>query len=171
MSGHGKKHLFRGAMAGVAGGLVASWVMNEFIEGPGKKLQESVQDGRPEQKSQDDDATMKMADAVVEFTTGGRHLSHQGKEKGGPIVHYSYGALAGGFYGALAEFWEAPKAGLGSILGIVLFGAGDLVAVPALHLSASPTDESPSDLLSPFLSHVVYGVTAEVSRRAIRSLL
>jgi hypothetical protein len=89
MSGHGKKHLFRGAMAGVAGGLVASWVMNEFIEGPGKKLQESVQDGRPEQKSQDDDATMKMADAVVEFTTGGRHLSHQGKEKGGPIVHYS----------------------------------------------------------------------------------
>lgn len=38
-----EKHLFRGILAGVAGGLAASWVMNEFIAGPGKKLQQSLQ--------------------------------------------------------------------------------------------------------------------------------
>lgn len=175
MSGRGGKHALRGAMAGIAGGLLASWVMNEFMEGPGKKLNESLQDGGSRQKagdqSEDETATMKAADAVVELTTGGRHLSHEGKEKGGPIVHYSYGALMGGLYGALSEFWDAPKAGMGTIFGMVLFGAGDLVAVPALHLSGSPADQPPSALMNPFLSHIVYGVTTEVSRRAIRPLI
>lgn len=175
MSEHTRKHVFRGTLAGVAGGLFASWVMNEFMEGPGEKIGKSLEDGSPEQKSQekseDENATMKAADAVVEFTTGGRHLSREGKEKGGPIVHYSYGALVGGVYGTLSEFWNAPKAGLGSIFGIVLFGAGDLVAVPALHLSGSPSDQPPSSLVNPFLSHIVYGVTTEVSRRAIRPLM
>lgn len=175
MSGHNGKHVLRGTMAGVAGGLFASWLMNEFMEGPGKKLGESLEDGgakqKPQKSSDDEDATMKAADAVVEFTTGGRHLSREGREKGGPIVHYSYGALVGGLYGALTEFWSAPKAGLGSIFGIVLFGAGDLVAVPALHLSGSPSEQPPSAWVNPFLSHIVYGVATEVSRRAIRPLI
>lgn len=172
MNDHNKKHPLRGAMAGVAGGLIASWVMNEFMEGPGKKLQESVQDGASRQKTpEDESATMKMADEVVEFTTGGRHLSREGKEKGGPIVHYCYGALMGGLYGALAEVWNTPKAGLGALFGTVLFGAGDLVAVPALHLSTPPTEQPPSALTNPFLSHLVYGVTTELSRRALRPLL
>jgi len=175
MREHNGKHVLRGTMAGVAGGLFASWVMNEFMEGPGKKLEKSLEDGAPEQKtgksSEDENATMKAADAVVKFTTGGRHLSQEGKEKGGPIVHYSYGALMGGLYGALTEFWNTPKAGLGSIFGIALFGAGDLLAVPALHLSGSPADQPPSALVNPFLSHIVYGVTTEMSRRAIRPLM
>lgn len=176
MSEHKRKHVLRGAMAGAAGGLFASWVMNEFMEGPGQKLKESLENGasapqKAQNTPEDEDATMKVADAVVEFTTGGRHLSREGKEKGGPIVHYSYGALMGGLYGALAELWDAPKAGLGSIFGIVLFGGGDLVAVPALHLSGSPGDKLPSNLMNPFLSHIVYGVTTEVSRRAIRPLI
>ncbi|MGH9588378.1 MAG: DUF1440 domain-containing protein, partial [Acidobacteriaceae bacterium] len=94
-----------------------------------------------------------------------------GKEKGGPIVHYAYGALVGGLYGALTEFWKAPKAGLGTLFGTVLFGAGDLVAVPALHLGASPAEQPSSAMTNPFLSHLVYGVTTELSRRAVRPLL
>lgn len=178
MGEHRRKHVLRGALAGVAGGLMASWVMNEFMEGPGKKIQKSLQDGSdgssekmPQNKSEDETATMKVADSVVEFTTGGRHLSHEGKEKGGPIVHYSYGALVGGLYGALTELWEAPRAGLGSVFGAVLFSAGDLVAVPALQLGPSPTEQPASALTNPFLSHIVYGVTTELSRRAIRPLL
>ena len=35
------KHFLRGAVAGLLGGLVASWVMNEFMAGPGQKTSAS----------------------------------------------------------------------------------------------------------------------------------
>jgi len=175
MSSHnGKHHPVRGAMAGVAGGLIASWVMNEFMAGPGKKIQESVQD--PEQQngqktSEEETATMKTADAIAETVTGGQHLSHEGKQKGGVVVHYGYGALMGGLYGGLVEYWEAPKAGLGTVFGSLLFGAGDLLAVPALNLGPSPTEQPPSAQTNPFLAHLVYGTATELTRRAVRAVL
>src|SRR4051812_17531472 len=99
-------HLARGIVAGIFGGLVASWVMNEFMENLGPKLQKAVENGGPAAKPQQspegdkpDDATMKTADAVVSTFTGGRHLSHEEREKGGPIVHYAFGALMGAVYG------------------------------------------------------------------------
>lgn len=173
MREHQSKRLLRGAIAGLAGGLIASWAMNEFMAGPGKKIQQSLQNGNSGQKQDniEDDATMKTADAVVEITTGGRHLSHEAKEKAGPIVHYVYGALMGCIYGTIAEYWSASTAGLGSVFGTVLFGAGDLAAVPALNLGPSPTEQPASALVNPFLGHVVYGTTAELARRAIRPLL
>lgn len=173
MSTDGERHILRGAVAGVAGGLVASWLMNEFMTGPGKQLQQSLQDGSPppKQKSgEEEDATMKAADAVVEITTGGRHLSHEQRKKGGPIVHYAYGALMGGIYGGVAEFSETARAGLGTIFGSALFLGGDLVAVPALHLAPAPTDQPPSSMVNPFAAHLVYGSTTELVRRAVRAL-
>jgi putative membrane protein len=44
------KHLLRGAVAGLVGGLVASWVMNEFMVGPGQKLQQAVQNSEENQQ-------------------------------------------------------------------------------------------------------------------------
>ncbi|HEY3625407.1 MAG TPA: hypothetical protein VGL00_03960, partial [Terracidiphilus sp.] len=36
-------HLVRGVVAGIAGGLVASWVMNVFMEGAGPKITETLE--------------------------------------------------------------------------------------------------------------------------------
>jgi len=174
MSRPRRRSLLRGAMAGIGGGLIASWVMNQFMTGPGKQLQESMQKETPEEarkKPEDEDATMKAADAIVEITTGGRHLSHEGREIGGPIVHYSYGALMGGLYGSLVEYWKTPKAGFGTAFGTALFGAGDLVAVPALNLSPSSDGQPATSYINPFLSHLVYGATTELFRRALRPIL
>lgn len=167
-----------GIVAGIAGGLVASWVMNKFMEGPGQKLQECIQTAThtqpPQQKSEDDapkeDATMKTADAIVSTLTG-RHLSHQEKETGGPIVHYAFGALMGGVYGAMAEQSCIARAGFGTVFGGILFAGADLVAVPALGLSGSATDSPASSLVNPFAAHIVYGITTDVVRRAVRAIL
>jgi len=170
----GKHHPVRGAMAGVAGGLIASWVMNEFMTGPGKKIQKSMehpQQQNGQKSSEEETATMKTADAIVETVTGGQHLSHEGKQKGGVVVHYGYGALMGGLYGGLVEYWKAPKAGLGTVFGSMLFGAGDLLAVPALNLGPSPTEQPASAQANPFLAHLVYGATTELARRAVRAVL
>ena len=172
-----EKNPILGILAGVAGGLAASWVMNEFMAGPGKKLQHTLQSNAENREEQahsgkaKEDATMKVADAVVNTATGGRHLSWEGKQKGGPVVHYAFGALMGGIYGGLAEFSSDITAGFGTAFGGMLFSGADLLAVPALHLGPSPTTQSASSLASPFAAHIVYGTTTELVRRIVRSAL
>ncbi len=117
------------------------------------------------------DATMKTADAVVSTITGGRHLSLEGQEKGGPIVHYAFGALMGALYGAAAEYSSVARSGFGTTFASALFTGADLVAVPALNLSGSSAGAPVSSLASPFSAHVVYGITTEAVRRAVRAAL
>ena len=178
MSNRNGTHVASGIVAGIAGGLVASWVMNVFMENLGPQIQKAVQGDGAQQKqpqSQDeqkaDDATMKTADAIVSTVTGGRHLSREAKEKGGPIVHYSFGAIMGGLYGAVAEGMPQATAGLGTAFGAALFTGADLVAVPVLNLSGSPANAPTSSLATPFAAHLVYGATTEAVRRLVRALL
>lgn len=170
-----ERHPVRGILAGAVGGLVAAWVMNEFMAGPGKRLSKAVQ--TPEendaqaQPSDEPDATMKTADAIVQQVTGGQHLTYAQKQTGGPIVHYSFGALAGALYGGVAEYSAFARSGFGTTFGSALFAGADLLAVPALHLSA-PLSETPSETLAtPFAAHLVYGVTTEFVRRILRKVL
>jgi hypothetical protein len=84
------KHLFRGVLAGIGGGLAACWVMNLFMEGPGQKLQHSLRTTEEESKARaaqleeahgeaQEDATMKAADTLVRTATG--VVACQGKAK------------------------------------------------------------------------------------------
>ena len=173
------KHLVRGVVAGIAGGLVASWVMNVFMENAGPKLTEVAENAAgdkpqaaaPAGEEPKQDATMKVADAVVSTVTGGRHLSFAEQQKGGPVVHYAFGAVMGGVYGALAEYSPTARSAFGSLYGAGLFGGADLMAVPALNLSGSPKDAPVSTLATPFAAHLVYGVTTEIVRRMVRAML
>lgn len=183
MSNANNHNLMRGLVAGAGAGLAASWVMNLFMAGPGTKLHESLEtsaERRQEQERQRRqkesgeprvDATMKAADAIAATATGGQHLSLEGKQKGGPIVHYAFGALAGALYGGLSEVAPVARSGFGTAFGGVLFAGADLVAVPAFRLSPPITESSPRSLANPFAAHLVYGVTTELVRRVIRTML
>lgn len=169
-----EKHPIRGILAGMAGGLVAAWAMNVFSEGPGKKLNAAVEGQQPQPADQgapQPDATMKAADRIVEEVTGGRHLTWEQQQEGGPIVHYAFGALMGGLYGGLAEYSPLVRSGFGTTFGSVLFGAADMLAVPALHLSGSPEDSPAASLVTPYVTHLVYGITTELVRRTVRLVL
>ncbi len=177
------RHIVRGVVAGIVGGLAASWVMNEFIAGPGVKLQHLAQSGEENQREAEEakqmkqsgepkiDATMKAADAIVHAATGGRHLSLEEKQKAGPVVHYAFGALMGGLYGGLAEYSSIARSGFGTTFGSVLFTGADLVAVPVMRLSGAPTDSSAGSYATPFAAHLVYGATTELVRRVVRFIL
>ncbi len=183
MSGEKKHHLARGVLAGAGAGLAASWVMNVFIAGPGAKLHHALQsdvdrrkEREQEQRRQDQgepkvDATMKAADSIAAAVKGGEHLSLEARRKGGPIVHYGFGGLAGALYGGLAEYSSLVRTGLGAGFGAALFAGADLVAVPAFHLSP-PLKESPvRSLATPFTAHLVYGATTELLRRVFRAAI
>ena len=174
MSDPNDKHLFRGALSGLAGGLAAAWAMNQFTTGPGKKLTELVQSDEEKQQptnSDGEDATMKTADALVHAATGGRHLSHEARAKGGPVVHYSFGGLMGGLYGGLSEYAPFIRTGFGTLFGAALFIGADLIGVPAFRLSPPATQQPASSLAAPFASHLVYGAATELVRRGVRSVL
>jgi putative membrane protein len=170
-----RKSLVRGILAGMAGGLAAAWVMNDFMTGFGKKSQQSVQsekENRQQATSEpqpEEDATVKAADAVA-YTATGEHLSRAQKETGGPIVHYAFGALTGALYGGLAEYSPTVTSGFGTGFGGILFSTADLLAVPALKLAPSPANQPASAQASPFAAHIVYGVTTELVRRTLRAL-
>ena len=182
-----EKCLTRGLIAGAIGGLAASWVMNVFMEKAGSAVTHAAQhlDGtahppQPEQSGSSSeasdnepkiDATMKTADALYSAATGGGHLSLEAEQKAGPIVHYAFGALMGALYGAAAEYSPAATAGFGTAFASVLFTGADLIAVPAFNLSGSSGNAPISSLASPFSAHVVYGVTTEAVRRAVRSII
>ncbi|MGI4828710.1 MAG: hypothetical protein ACRYFU_11050 [Janthinobacterium lividum] len=167
-----EKHPVRGVLAGVAGGLVAAWVMNLWSEGPGSALNqklETPQDKEQLKKQSDgEDATMKTADKLATTAQDGQHLTHEQREQGGPIVHYSYAALVGGLYGGLAEYSKLVRSGFGTTYASALFVGGDLVAVPALHLSAPLSETPAASLAGPYTGHLVYGITTELVRRLVR---
>ena len=170
-----EKHPVRGVLAGVAGGLFAAWVMNEWSAGPGSVLADKLE--TPEEKQQlsslsdGEDATMKAADLIASETHGGQHLTHEERAKEGPIVHYSFGALMGGLYGGLAEYSPLVRSGFGTVFATGLFVGGDLIAVPTLHLSKPLSAYPASSYAGPFTAHLVYGATTELVRRIIRRIL
>ncbi len=170
-----EKHPVRGILAGVAGGLVAAWVMNQWSEGPGAALNKQLE--TPEEQKQvasqsdGEDATMKAADAIAATAQGGQHLTHEQREEGGPVVHYAFAALAGGLYGGLAEYSSIIRSGFGTTYGSALFVGGDLMAVPALGFSKPISEYPAASYASPFTSHLVYGATTELIRRLVRAVL
>lgn len=176
-----RRRVVRGTLAGIAGGLAASWAMNLFISSVGDKLTQSLmsdedRDRQQRQKREQEkssapqeDATMKAAEEIVHEVSGGRHLSHEERKQAGPVVHYAFGGLVGGLYGALAECSEWTSLGFGTVFGTILFVGADLIAVPAFGLGPSATEQPMTSQATPLAAHLVYGTTTDLVRRAIRA--
>ena len=176
--------IWKGAVAGLAGGLLASWTMNQFqaawtrlAEGSEKPHgAQSLQpaEGSSGDQSQDsqnqDDATVKTANAISKRVFG-HELQESEKRPAGAAVHYAFGALSGGLYGALAEVTPQVTTGAGLPFGAAFWLVADEISVPLLGLSKGPAEYPLSTHAYALASHLVYGVTTEVSRRALRQIL
>ena len=167
--------VWKGLAAGVAGGLVASWTMNQFQgvwSWASQELEKTNghagQAGGNGQAKGGEDATQKVADKAA-VTALDRHLTRDEKEKAGPAVHYAFGAVMGGIYGVASEFVPAARSGQGATFGTALFLGADELALPALNLSKSPAQYPLSKHAYGMASHFVYGLTTEWVRRAVRS--
>lgn len=192
---NGDVNIWKGLVAGFAGGLVASWAMNQFqaawtsiVEGfekphgaqsmqpskgpnPNEKPDSSPVHGQSRaEKEQQDDATVETA-KVISRNVFGHELKESEKKPAGAAVHYAFGTLTGGLYGAMAEVTPQITAGAGLPFGTVFWVVADEVAVPVLGLAKGPTEYPVSTHVYSLASHLVYGVTAELGRRAVRQVL
>jgi uncharacterized membrane protein YagU involved in acid resistance len=184
-----RSDVWKGLVAGVVGGLVASAVMNEFqalwsrlAEGEERSHgAQSLQQGSPQQgvgrelrergsDEEDDDAPERLANAISVGLTG-RELTEREKEKAGTALHYAYGVSMGALYGAAAELAPDVTSGAGLPFGAAVWITADEGVVPLLGLSKSPTEYPLSIHAYALASHLVYGLTTEVVRRAVRRAL
>jgi hypothetical protein len=180
-------NVIKGLAAGLIGGLVASWTMNRFqdlwfktakasrtlsdnqfqdVWGEVAVQESPATETTPEDKVEDD-TTVRAASAVSEGLFNHK-LTVSEKKIAGPAVHYTLGTGVGGLYGAAAELVPSVTAGAGLPFGAAFWLVVDEGAVPLLGLSKGPTSYPLSTHVYALSSHFVYGITAEMVRRAVR---
>lgn len=86
------------------------------------------------------------------------------------LVHWSYGMLHGGLYGAVR-----PAVAGGDLLGGALFGAGlwilgDELAVPLLGLQDGPSAAPPSTHLNRLALHLAYGMATAATTQLLKHI-
>jgi putative membrane protein len=181
--------VLKGLAAGVVAGLAAAWTMNQFqaawsklTEGEEKSHgAQSRQEGSPQhgvgrelqargKDSEQDDAPERLANAIA-VATFDHELTKSEKETAGTALHYAMGATSGALYGAVAEVVPAVKACAGLPFGAAVWLIADEGIVPAAGLSKSPAEYPLSIHAYAFASHLVFGLTAELVRRAMRGVL
>jgi hypothetical protein len=178
------QNVLKGLVAGLAAGFVASWTMNQFQAAWTRMAAASDKshgaqsmkpsEGSTGEQSQDakeqDDATVETA-KVISRNVFGHELKESEKEPAGAVVHYAFGTATGGLYGALAEVSPAVTMAAGLPFGAAFWLLADEITVPALGLAKGPTEYPISTHAYALASHLVYGMTAEFSRRALRQVL
>jgi len=167
-----ERNVWAGLAAGVAGGLVASWVMGQY-----RAIWNQIasENGWRDQKKNspqqlEADPTVKTASAISKTMTGKEIPEHR-KPAAGVAVHYAFGALVGGAYGVAAEIAPATSRIAGLPFGTAVWLGADELALPLFKLAPGPADAPPSSHALGMTSHLVYGAVADGVRRVVRKLL
>ncbi len=157
----------KGAVAGLVGGLVASFVMSQF-----QVLLSALseEEKKPKKKKEDEPANVKTAEAISENVFDHK-LKKSEKEPAGEAVHYAMGATSGLIYGIASEIAPMTTVGLGIPFGAAVWLVADDVVVPALGLAKPATEYPLSTHAYALSSHLVYGLTTDLVRRVVRDLL
>jgi hypothetical protein len=175
-------NVWKGALAGLVAGLVASWAVNRFQDV--WVSFSSGNDSRKDDKSSDldrepsnlqnqsaeetqDDATVRAASTLSEGVFGHK-LTPDEKKIAGPAVHYVVGATGGLVYGVAAELGPEITDGVGLPYGAAFWLVVDEGLVPLLGFAKGPTEYPLSAHVYALASHLVFGATAEGIRRLLR---
>ena len=159
-----QKNVAKGIVAGLAAGVAGAWTMEQFQE-----LWSKFAHAAPPTDSRDP-ATVQAARTFSKLVLR-RDIDEDHKQRAGEIAHYAVGAASGAAYGGAAEKSEKVSAGFGSLFGAGLFLVNDETIVPAVGWSKPPTAYPLSTHLFALASHVVYGVSTEFFRRALRRVM
>ena len=163
----GSRDLPKGILAGVAAGLAAAFVMNEF-QALWTALSSSSADD--DEGTSGDPSTLKAADGIS-TSLAGQPVPEPARKLAASLAHYLTGALLGGVYGAAAEFFPGVTAGLGVRYAAATWVTADEMIVPLLGLAPPPTETKLVDHAYGFVSHAVFGLSLEFARRTMATVL
>jgi len=173
MKKQSNRNAWKGLVAGVVGGVVASWTMDRFQYwwlsfGGGNERE--LQQTPSEEGDRDDPVTVKSASAISEGVFG-HSLTAREKEIASPILHYAVGTTAGAVYGLAAEYEPHVTSLAGIPFGAAFWMVVDEGALSLLGLAKGPNAYPISTHAYALASHLVFGLTAEVVRSTARRAL
>lgn len=105
---------------------------------------------------------------VLAEQLAGRTLPEAQRKVAEQGIHWIFGALAGGVYGALVEIEPEIGAWHGAAFGITLNRITHEALLPKMGLSAAPEQMRTEERISEWVTHAAYGVATDVVRRRIR---
>lgn len=146
--------LLKGLAAGVIGGLLAT-----AAKTVAEKLYPPRVHGEPEPPE------------VAAEKIAGHPLDEPSKEIAAETIHWVFGAVAGGFYGVLAELYPQVTAKNGATFGLTLMSLTHHSALPALGLAEPAEQQAFRENTSEATTHIIYGVVTEKVRGLVRGLL
>ena len=153
-SSNGAPSLWKGLVAGLVAGLAAT---------AAKTLAEKLYPPRVHGEPEPPD--------VLSERMAGHELDDTTKFVASESIHWGFGAAAGAFYGALAEFYPAITKKEGANFGLTLMALTHEGVLPAMALSAPPEQQSEREQSSEAATHLIYGVVAERVRHLVREVL
>ena len=149
-------------LAGVAGGVAASFVMDLVQNGWAAVFEKS------RAETERDEEVDGIASVVRVI---GRFVPALGSERrsnlAARIVHYVFGVGFATAYVYGAERAPALATSGGIVFGSGLFVLSDRVLIPALKLGRSWSRYTRSERANAYFSHVAYGVVLELTRRLV----
>jgi uncharacterized membrane protein YagU involved in acid resistance len=125
-----------------------------YHSGSEGKHPERDQNTEEEHDEQGSDPTVRVANTITKTVTGHELRSEEAQQAGGQVVHYAFGTTVGLLYGLAAGLWPGAAAGFGSLFGTALWLGADEAALPALGLTAPPSEYE--------ASHHLYGLGAHL---------
>lgn len=146
-------NLLKGAVAGLIGGLIAT-----AAKVAAEKVYPPHVHGEPEPPKE-------LAKKI------GGPLSLKKQTEAGEAIHWTFGALAGATYGAVAEYYPQATSRGGIGFGIALCSVTHEGILPVLKLAAPPAEQSSRAHNSEMATHIVYGIVAETVRHMVRKAI
>jgi hypothetical protein len=122
------------------------------------------------QAREDEPATAALGRIAYHAATG-HDPDEDSKEKLGQAVHWGYGVLVGGLYGALRPGAAAPDLAAGLGYGTALWVLGDEIMVPLLGLAEGPTAHSIPDHAKALGAHLAFGAATATATQALRRVM
>src|SRR5262245_48055919 len=154
----------RALVASVVGGLLGGLVGAAAMSAAHTAISRARPPAPPPAGPQQDDATVKVADALSRAVRRAP-LSERAKPLAGSIVHYAFGATTGLAHGAAAGVTPLVGAGGGLGFGAFVWLGAHVVTVPALGLAPSPRRQPLDQEGLEFALHLLFGMCAEQVRR------
>lgn len=152
--------IVKGAVAGAA----ATWVMGQvttYLYEQEEKQAREAEDEAREGKTAYGVAAEKAAGAL------GRELSEGERQQAGSAIHWALGAGAGAVYGALRGRVPGADAANGLLYGAAFWAVVDEGANVALGLTPGPTAFPWQTHARGLAGHLVFGVAADTTLRAL----
>ena len=151
-------------LIGLAGGLAATFAMTQAQNAVQKAQNKSPKSEEEKQGEMNEQSTVKLADKISQSVTD-REIPQEQKQTAGNTVHYAFGTLMGGVYGALASSLNKAPLGTGILFGIGLWLAADEFVLPYLGLSKRPQERDLKEHAYQASAHAVYGLCLDATNQ------